>query len=378
MDCRRGLHAMFGAMMVFGSGVALGQPYPNRPITIISPYGAGGNADLAARVLGLAVQKYLSQSLVVVDKPGAGGIVGSQFVIDSAKDGYTLLLARVGSQAVAPALDPATPYTWDGFSIIGMLEIDPYVCVVSAKSPIKSLRDLQEQLKARPGQMNYASTGNADASVVFPVKMFLNSGLKFDAATKVPYKGAADTITALLGGHVDFTCNGIAPYAGGIKSGDLRALVVSTRMRVQEAPDAPTPSEVGMPDLELVSGWSALYGPPGLPIEVMAKWVSVLARLKDDPSWSAQVRNRGSVPEHHVAGRNAPFRRGPIQRLSRARLTDWHRTMSKRVSVNPPIFRRIGVRFLLDYNRCPNGAGRPKAACLRWDKYRGGTLLSPL
>ena len=213
---------------------ASAQQYPSRPMTIVSPYAAGGNADLAARALGLAIQKYFPQPLVVVNKPGAGGMVGSQFVIDSPKDGYTLLLARVGSQAVAPALDPATPYKWDAFTIIGMLEIDPYVCVVSGKSAIKSFSDLQAQLKARSGNMNYASTGNVDASVVFPVKVFLNTGLSANAAAKIAYKGTPDTIAAVLGGHVDFTCNGLAPFIGNIRSGDLRPLVVSTRARVAD------------------------------------------------------------------------------------------------------------------------------------------------
>ena len=272
------------------------QQYPNKPIMLVSPYGVGGNADLAARALALMAQKYVDKPIVIVNKLGAGGIVGSQYVLDAAKDGYTLLLARVGSQAVAPALDPATPYKWDSFTMIGMLELDPYVCVVSGKSPIKSFRDLLALVKSRTGRINYASTGNADASVVFPVKIFLNMGLASDAAVKVPYKGAGDTVSAVLGGHVDFACNGISPYTGGIKAGDLRALVVSTRARIPEAPDTPTASEVGMPNLEAVSGWSALYGPAGMPKSVVDKWTSVLAKIKDDAEWNAAVRKRGSMP----------------------------------------------------------------------------------
>ena len=144
--------------------------------------------------------------------------------------------------------------------------------------------------------MSYASTGNADASVVFPVRMFLNSGLKGDAALKVPYKGSGDTVAAVLGGVVDFACNGIAPYVSGMRAGELRGLVVSTRARVPEAPDVPTATEVGMPDLESVSGWSGLYGPPGLPKEVVDRWAAVLAAAKDDPDWNLQVRRRGSIP----------------------------------------------------------------------------------
>jgi tripartite-type tricarboxylate transporter receptor subunit TctC len=275
---------------------AAAQSYPAKTVTIVSPYGAGGNADLAARAIAITAAKALGQPVVIVNRTGAGGIVGSQYVADAAPDGYTLLLSRVGSQAVAPALDPATTYKWDNFTFLGILEFDPYVCVVKGKSPIRSVKDLIAAVRARPGKISYASTGNADVSVVFPVKMFLNSGLKGDAALKVPYKGAGDTAAAVLGGVVDFTCNGIAPYLSSIRAGELRGLVVSTRARVPEAPEVPTAAEAGMPDLEAVTGWSGLYGPPGMPREIVDKWGAVLAAAKDDPEWNLQVRQRGSIP----------------------------------------------------------------------------------
>ncbi len=278
------------------SSCANAQSYPSKAVTIVSPYGAGGNADLAARALATVAAKYLGQPMIVVNRTGAGGTVGSQFVLNAPKDGYTLLLARVGSQAVAPALDPATPYKWDAFSFISMLEVEPYICVVSGKSPYHSFQDLLAAVKARPGKLSYASTGNTDASVVFPVIAFLNLGLGADAALKVPYKGAGDTVGAVLGGHVDFACNGMNPYVGPMRGGALRGLVVSTTARVPEAPDTPTAAEVGMPNLEVVSGWSALYGPGELPRDVLERWSGVLARLKDDPDWLEQVRKRGGVP----------------------------------------------------------------------------------
>jgi len=284
------------AVILLACGAATAQPYPAKPVTLVAPYSAGGNSDLAARALAAVAPKYLGQPVVVVNRTGAGGTVGSQAVLESAPDGYTLLLARVGSQAVAPALDPATPYKWDAFSILSLLEVEPYICVVSGKSPHKSFRDLLAAIKAQPGKLSYASTGNTDASVVFPVKAFLNMGLTADAALKVPYKGAGDTVGAVLGGHVDFACNGMNPYVGPMKSGDLRGLVVSTRTRVPESPDTPTAEEVGMPDLEVVSGWSALYGPPALPKDVVARWASVLTQVKNDPDWLTQVKKRGALP----------------------------------------------------------------------------------
>lgn len=270
--------------------------YPDKPITIVSPYGAGGNADLAARSLAAVADKYLGQKVLVVNKTGAGGITGSSYVLDSKKDGYTLLLARVGSQAVRPAMDPAVPYKWDDFGIIGMIETNPYVCVVPKASSIKNMDDFIAALKKNPGAMNYASTSVMDASVVFPVTIFQNIGLGADAAMKIPYQGAGKTVAAVLGGQVDFTCNGVSPFASGLKSGAMRALVVSTKERIPEAPDTPTAAEVGMNNLEVVSGWSALYGPDGLPKEVIDKWTDVLSKVAKDDAWVKLVKNRGSVP----------------------------------------------------------------------------------
>jgi len=279
-----------------GSRLSHAETYPSHPVTVVVPYGPGGNADLAARSLAAVASRYLGQPIVVVNRAGAGGIIGSRFVIDAPKDGYTLLLARVGSQAVAPALDPAVTYGWNDFSMLGMLEIDPYVCVVSSKSPLHSFVDLTDALKQRPGKLSYASTGNFDASVVFPIKILLNLGLAPDAALKVPYKASAETVTSLLSGQTDFACNGISPYTGNIQGGALRGLVVSTRERVGQVPEIPTAKEVGMPDLELVSGWSALYGPPNLPQDVVERWTQVLEKLKADPEWNAQPAKRGSIP----------------------------------------------------------------------------------
>lgn len=267
------------------------------PVIIVVPYGAGGNGDLAARALTSALQKHKDvPPLVVVNKAGAGGVTGSQFVIDAPPDGKTLLLARVGSQVVAPALDPAAAYKWSSVTFLGLLETDPYVCVVAKNSPFRTIKDLLVAIKEKPGKLSYASSGNMDASVVFPTKMTLNLGLSPDALLKVPYRGGAETLTAVLGGQVDFTCNAINPYMASINGGSLRALVVSTPKRLAQLPDVPTVGEIGMKNLEMVSGWSALVGPPGLPKEVVAKWSGLLSRLRDDRMWLDQVKNRGALP----------------------------------------------------------------------------------
>lgn len=287
------------AIGVLASGASFaGDAYPSRPVTLIVPYGPGGNGDLAARAFAAAVEhdKLIDQPLVVENRTGAGGTIGTQYVKRAEKDGYTLLLARIGSQVVAPALDPKTPYAWNDLTPIGLLEVDPYVCVVKADSPYKTFKQLLDAIKANPGKMSFATSSNMDASVVFPVKAFLDYGLPANAAIKVAYKGGGATVAPVLGGIVNFTCNGLAPYVGGLKGGTLRALIVSTPNRIPEAPDTPTAAELGMPDLEMVSGWSALYAPPDFPAPLVKFWANILQKVKTSPFWLAQVKRRGTVP----------------------------------------------------------------------------------
>lgn len=292
---------LWPAVVLFGVAISLpafADSYPAKPVTLIVPYGPGGNADLSARALAAAVQadKLMEQSVVVENREGAGGIVATQYVQRSAKDGYTLLLARIGSQVVAPALNPATPYKWDDLAPLGLIEIDPFVCVVKADSRFKTFKELLAAVRSNPGKLNYASTGPMDTTVVFPTKAFLDSGLSASAAIKVPYKGGGAAMAAVLGGVVDFGCNALAPYLGPIKSGTLRALVVSTPSRISDLPDTPTVSEIGMKQLEMVSGWNALYGPAGLPKEVVDYWSGILGRLKTSPVWLDTVKKRGTIP----------------------------------------------------------------------------------
>ncbi|MEX0730120.1 MAG: tripartite tricarboxylate transporter substrate binding protein [Aquisalimonadaceae bacterium] len=292
----KGLGLVAAAVVTVSAAQIVHAEYPERAVTIVSPYGAGGNADLAARALAAVAPKYLGRSVMVVNRTGAGGAAGSQHIIDSKADGYNLLLARVGSQAVGPAMNPSVPYSWDDFTIIGMLETNPYVCVVPGNSPIKDFDDFKAALKDESSTMLYGTTSVADASVAFPVTIFQNLGLSDDVATKIPFGGGGAQVAAVMGGQVHFACNGVSPFANAMESGDLRAIVVSTKERIPQAPDAPTAAEVDMPNLELVSGWSALYGPPNLPQDVMDTWVDTLTQVAKDEEWLRMVKNRGSQP----------------------------------------------------------------------------------
>ena len=285
------------ALLLAGMLLALGAAaYPDKPITFIVPFSAGGDADLAGRNLGAAASALLKQPIVVVNKAGASGAIGSQQVRDAAPDGHTLLVARVGSNAVLPALKKDLAYKWDDFTFLGLLELNPNVCVVAADSPYRTLADLERALKANPGKLNYSSSGTGTILHLGAQLLLQSMKLPGDAAAHVAYKGGGEASMAIVSKAVDFGCGNLTSNIGLIKGGKLRALVVTTPERVKDIPEVPTAREAGHGTLEAIVGWSALYGPPGLPREVVARWSEVLAQVAKDPKWIAGEEKIGSVP----------------------------------------------------------------------------------
>ena len=282
------------AIFVFGISVALAD-YPTKPVTLVSPYGPGGAADLAARTVSGTAPSYLGNGILVVNRTGAAGVTGSTSVAKGRKDGYTLLLARVGSQAAVPAINRKIPYTWDEFTFLGLLELNPFVLVVNADSPYQTLDDLKKALQSGE-KLSYSSAGVGTLLHVAMVMTLDEFGLPQDSMKHVPYKGGGKAAAALVGGHVDAMFQNLSGVIGNIQAGKLRALAVTTPQRVASIKDVPTVSEAGYPGLETVVGWSGIWGPPGLPDEVTDKWVGVMGKLKEDKAWLKLTRGLGSVP----------------------------------------------------------------------------------
>lgn len=272
------------------------QGYPNRVITLIAPYAAGGDSDLAGRNLAATAAKFMGQPLVVQNIVGASGTIGSMRVRTANPDGYTLLIARGGSQAITPALDTKTPYKWNDFTMISLLEFNPVVCVVKSDSPYKSTKELIDALRANPGKLNYATAGPGTTQHMAVEVMFQSVNLPSNTAEGIGYKGGGEATSALLGGQVQFLCNNLSTLGGQIKGGTVRALFVTTAERLKEYPEIPTAREMGMPRMEQVMGWSGLYGPPGLPAEVVNKWVDTMKKLAQDPEWLKGNAGFGGVP----------------------------------------------------------------------------------
>ncbi len=270
--------------------------YPDRPITLVVPFSAGGDADTAARNLAAAAQTALGQPIVVTNRPGAGGAIGSNVVRSAKADGYTLLLGRVGSQVVLPALQNPPPYQFNDFTMLGVLELNPVVCAVRSDSPQQSMKDLVDALRAQPGKLNYSTTGPATILNFAPQLLFDVLKLGKDAAQPIVYKGGSEAALALMSGDVDFSCGNLTSMIGNIAGGRLRALITTTPQRIKDLPQVPTAREAGYPQLEAIIGWSALYGPPGLPPEVIERWTPMLAELADSPQWKGATEKAGSIP----------------------------------------------------------------------------------
>jgi tripartite-type tricarboxylate transporter receptor subunit TctC len=233
---------------------------------------------------------------VVLNRPGGSGSLGSQQVKDATPDGYTLLVARVASHAVLPALNKKLSYKWNDFAFIGLLELNPVACVVNADSPYRTLDDLKRAITTQPRKLNYSSSGIGTILHLGAQMLLQAFDVPPDAAIHVPYKGGGEAALAVLSKDVDFSCLNFPSVVGQIQGKRVRALAVLTPERLKDIPDVPTAREAGYPQLEAIVGWSALLGPPKMDRAALAKWVETLAAVAHDPAWSASEQRIGSIP----------------------------------------------------------------------------------
>ena len=309
---RQGLVTLLAPLAAMLSPPVAAQPYPNRPITLIAPYAAGGDSDASGRNLAAFANKYMGQPLVMQNIVGASGTIGSQRVRSSAPDGYTLLIARGGSQAISPALDSKTPYKWNDFTMISLLDFNPVACVVKGDSPHKTIKDLLAALKAEPGKLNYATAGPGTTQHMAVEILLKSAGLPSNSAEQIGYKGGGEATAAVLSGQVQFLCNNLPTLGGQLKAGTMRGLLTTTTERLKEYPDIPSARELGLAPMEAVMGWSGLYGPPGLPPEVVAKWVDVLKRLAQDADWIKGNAGFGAIPAIRSPAETEKFAREQV------------------------------------------------------------------
>jgi tripartite-type tricarboxylate transporter receptor subunit TctC len=293
------LISISAAILIGGAAAAqsAAPTYPAKPITLVIPFGAGGDSDLSGRLLAQYAAKYLNNaSFVPLNRPGASGSIGAMQVRTAPADGYTLLIARIATHAIFPALESKAPYKWNDFTMLSLLELNPFICAVRADSPIKTVQELHAAIRKDQGKLNFSTSGPGTSQNMAAQYLMSLAGLKPDAAVGIHYKSGGEVTTAVLGGQVHFACNNATTMVSQIRAGALRGLFVTTPQRLQEVPDLQTAREAGVPDMEKIVGWTALMGPPGLPKEVVDRWAAALNSVAKDPEWLAGIAKIGGIP----------------------------------------------------------------------------------
>lgn len=268
------------------------QAYPNKPIRLVVPFPAGGATDLFARTLSQKMGEKLGTTLVIDNKPGAGGAIGSDLAAKAPADGYTLLLATTSTHSIGPAINPKLPYdTVRDFAPIAHVGDAPSIMLVPNSSPAKTVREWIEYAKKNPGKLNYASSGNGTI-VQLTAELFKSQAGVF--VTHIPYKGTALAIPDLISGKVDVLFDALPTGMPHVRDGRLRALGVTSLQRSPLAPELPAIADV-LPGFES-NTWFGLYGPKGLPADLVARVNAAANEAVSDPEVRDKLSRLGIAP----------------------------------------------------------------------------------
>jgi tripartite-type tricarboxylate transporter receptor subunit TctC len=271
--------------------------YPDRPVTLIVPFAEGSDTDLFAQNFTRHMSKYLGRArFQLTYMPGESGSLAAQHLLRQPGDGYTLMLGRIASQVIAPAMQPSLPYRWNSFSTLSIPEILPLICAVRTDSPYRTARDLISALRQKPGQLKFGVSGKGTI-LNFAVQYMLHvSGLPPSAALPVDLQSAPQVTQALIDGRIDFACNNALSLLQPIQSGRLRGLFTTAPGRLSDLPQLPNAREAGLRDMSQLIGWNAIVAPAGLPADVLARWQAALTQLAQDPAWQAGSQRLGGLP----------------------------------------------------------------------------------
>jgi tripartite-type tricarboxylate transporter receptor subunit TctC len=274
---KHGYAALCAVWMSCAAMFAVAQPFPSKPVKIIVPSAPGDGSDILARAIGQKLGERWGQPVVVENRPGAGGVVGTEAAAKSAADGYTVIMGNAGSHAINQALYPKLSYdVVRDFAAITMVASAPNVFVVNPAVPAKTVAEFIALAKKEPGKYAFASGGSGSSAHLNGEMLKAFAGIEM---THVPYKGASPAITDVIGGQVQLMIGNLPPILPHIKSGKVRALGVTTTTRFAATPDVPPVSET-VPGYESLA-WFGLFAPAGTPKDVIAKWhgdtVAVLA-----------------------------------------------------------------------------------------------------
>jgi tripartite-type tricarboxylate transporter receptor subunit TctC len=274
-----------------GAGQAAAQSWPNRPIRMIVPYTAGGYTDLMARLVSEKLAVALGQPIVVENRPGANAVIGTDAVAKAAPDGYTLGTV-IAAHAVNPTLNPKLPYdTMNDLSYVSLMSIAPLLLIATPSLPAKDMKEFIALAKAKPGQLNFASSGIGAAAHLTMEMLKSREGISLQ---HIPYKGTAGALQDTVGGQINVMFDIIGPLMAQVRSGNAKALGVASKERIPAAGDTPTMIEQGVTDF--VSGtWAGLIAPAGTPKEIVDRLSAEAKKALADPDLKKKLDDQGIV-----------------------------------------------------------------------------------
>lgn len=289
------------------------QPFPNKPIRMLIPFSAGSATDFFARQLGQKLAESWGQQIVVDNRPSAGGIIASQLLLAAEPDGHTVMMVSIG-HAVNASLYSKLPYnTLKDFAAITMVADVPNVLVANPGLGVKSVKDLVEMAKSKPGQMNYGSAGVGSGTHMNGEQFKLATGIN---VVHVPFKGTPEALTNTIGGSVQYFFAPITAAVPLVKSGRVTGLAVTTKARSPNLPDLPSASEVGIPGFDF-NLWTGLLGPARMSVELQNKWAAEIARLSALPDIKERYLSQGATPHTTSPKEFEEFMKQEVERLAK-------------------------------------------------------------
>jgi len=304
--------AFFAAALVLTSSAVCAQAYPSRPITLIIPFAVGGSNDMVGRTIGRKLAEAWGQPVVVENRSGAGGVIGSSAVATAPPDGYTLLLVS-STFTINPAIKKNMPFdTIKDFTPVAFIARSPLLVTASNELPVKSAKELLALAGSKPGQITYASSGPGSINQISAELIALSAGVKL---THVPYRGGAPALNDLVGGHVDVYVSSLPQVLQLAQSGQARALAVTSAKRTALLPDVPTLDESGIAGFDLWSWWG-IVGPAGMPANVVNALNSEIGKMLTSPELNKFLSNEGAE-----AATMTPQQFGDLMRMETERWT---------------------------------------------------------
>ena len=295
------------------SGQAPGA-YPNRPVKLVVPFPPGGPLDIVGRTIADKLSQAWGQSIVVDNKPGAGGNIGADHVAKSPADGYTILMGALSTHAVNPSLYAKMPYdAVKDFAPITLVAVTPNVLVVNAALPVNSAKEFVAYAKANSGKLAFGSGSNGSAGHLAGELFKVDTGTEI---IHVPYKGGAPATQALLAGDTQFMFDNLANAMPQVKAGKLKALAVTTAERSKLAPELPTMAEAGLPGFD-ISTWFGLFAPAGTPKDIVAKWNIEVVKILNAPEMRERLVAQGAEPAPMSPDQFAAFVQSEIPKYAR-------------------------------------------------------------